>query len=347
LRLILGLFFFALLISCAGQQTLGQMRGPGQVQPDIVGNCFIYHLRTLDEYVPAGTNFKRDVCGSPRGWSPATHAYVFLFPAINSLYNAEKAFCGSYGCTSAGKDMRLVLVGDPLPNAYIASETPRDVTLVVTTTLVDFVQRNGHALMNDLLEDPQLAPQGFDAWVASLRALGGKSCSLPVKWNTTSLSPKIGEDTVLRLAGMTYQFLFAHEIAHLRTNRTCGYQNNPALSTEKNSQGIELACDKIAFETLAKADLVIPVFTVATFMGWQHYLTLRRPRLMADYPGGQLKFKESFPALGFKERSQALVGAWERACSGGRATPMCQMKNEILKTANKIINSAPPSECVP
>lgn len=346
MHLRFGLFFTVIIISCFSQQVVSQMRVPSVIEPEIVGNCFIYHLREMDQYAPIGN--LQQVCSSPKGWSPATHAYVFAFTAINSFYNAEYASCGSYGCTSIGKDMRIVLVGDPIPRAYIAtSEGVPAVTLVITTSLVDFVQRNGHALMNDLLEDPKLAPEGLDAWLMDLFALGGKSCSLPLRWNTTSLSPKIGEQTVLQLAGITYQFLFAHEIAHLQTNRTCGYKNDPARSSEMNSQGVEMACDKIAFENLAKAELAMPLFTVATFIGWEHYISLKKPKLMAEFPGGSLEFREAFPALGLKERSRKLVAAWERACSDGRASVMCIRREELLEKARSIINTPAPCECVP
>src|SRR5215213_1631517 len=349
MRIIIGLFFAAVIVACSGQRAVGQMRlSFDELEPEIVGNCFIYHLRAMDEYPKVG-QLQSKVCSSPKGWSPARHVPFFLHIALNSYYNAERATCGSYGCSSTGKDMRLILVGDPLPRAYVAtSDGAPAINLIITTTLVDFIQRSAHMLANDMLEDPKLAPEGYYAWLASLRELGGKSCSLPVKWTNTSLSPRIGEQNVYRVAGTTYQFLFAHEMAHLRTtNNACGYKSNQALTAEMNSQGVELACDKLAFDTLAKADMALPLFTVATFMGMQHYLTLKKPQLMAQFPGGPASFREAFPALGFKERSQELVTAWKGACPIGRPAAMCQMQEVMAVEARKIIDSPPPCECVP
>jgi hypothetical protein len=350
MRTILGGLLTLATVFFLQQSASAQMLGP-EVQPQKYGKCLIYHLRKLDQY--ASDKNLDSVCNSSKGWSAEAHDFVFRSRAIVAFYNAESAYCRPVGCISTDKDMRLVLVGDPLPNALIvpqkgrAANEPDDVTIIITTTLVDFVLRNAHALMNDLLEDPQLAPQGFYAWLEGLRALGGKSCSLPVKWNTMSVSPKLNEDKLIRVAMTTFQILFAHEIAHLTSNQSCGYKINPALSSGINILGVERACDKMAFAQLSKSGLAMPLFAVATLVGWEHYVTLKRPQLIKEFPGGELKFKETFPVLNMRDRSQALVDDWEATCRSGLKSPMCVYWQEAVAEAKKIINSPAPGECIP
>ena len=46
-------------------------------------------------------------------------------------------------------------------------------------------------------------------------------------------------------AHYVYRFFLAHELAHIRTGGSCGYQGPDALSRE-------VACDSIAFQTLGR-----------------------------------------------------------------------------------------------
>jgi hypothetical protein len=352
MRIIAVLLSTAATVLLLGQTAYCQMLYPGQIQAQKYNNCIIYHLRKLDSY--ASNADLKDICSSPKGWSPTLHDPIFKAPAVSAFYNAEKAYCDKEGCSTVGKDMRLVLVGDLLPHASISTNKavgPKDVdavNLVVTTTLMDFVQKTTHVLLNDLSEDPKFASQGFKAWIGRLRALGGKCCILNVRWNFSGeMPPEMTMDNLLRATMTSYQIIFAHELAHLRFNQNCGYRTNSSITSEMNALGVEKACDKIALEQLTKAGIGMPFFAVGTFMSWQHYVTLRKPRLMSEFPGGPTKFKETFPALNLKERAQALVDIWESACRGGLKAPMCTFWENNVTEAKKIINMQAPVECIP
>jgi hypothetical protein len=343
------LFLIIMTMFLVASSGSAQMLGP-EVKPQKLKNCFVYHLRNLDTYASADL---KEVCSAPRGWSPDSHNFVFTSRAIMAFYNAEIAYCGAAGCASVGKDMRLVLVGDPLPNIFIApakareANEPDSITIIVTTTLVDFVLRNAHALMNDLLEDEQLKAQGYQVWLDQLRALGGRSCSLPVTWNTVTVSPKLTEDILTRTAMTTFQFLFAHELAHLLLKQTCGYKVDQTLTLRQNAQGIERACDKTAFAQLAKSEMAMPLLPIATLVAWEHYITLKRPQLIRDFPGGETKFVQAFPVLDLKDRSQLLLDQLQAVCSSSPNRPMCAFWQDFRLAAKRIIESPPPTPCNP
>jgi len=342
MRKIINILFVIIVLPLPSQLAKGQMLVPAEITPQAFSNCLIYHLRKTDDL---STNEDlKDVCNSPKGWSPTLHSPIFIVPAVDALYTAEKAFCGAPGCASTGKDMRLVLVGDPLPRAYVArSPDGSSLTIVFTTTLVDLIQRNTQALLNDLTEDPALAPEGFKAWLDSLRSLGGKSCSLPVQFNTRTLSPKISIELLRKGTVLTYAIVFAHEIAHVRVGQNCGYPNNSALTSTLNVLGVEKACDRIGLEQLTKEGIAVPLFAAASFVGWEHYITLKMPQLEKDTPG----FKELFPSLNFRERSRAMIDYWEKTCRGGLTAAMChQAWPELVAEARKITDAPLPRECV-
>ncbi|HEX7773348.1 MAG TPA: hypothetical protein VF435_13055 [Pyrinomonadaceae bacterium] len=342
MRKIINILFVTVMLFLPGQQANGQMLAPAEITPQSFNNCVIFHLRRTDDL--SGNGDLTNVCNSPKGWSPTLHSPIFIVPAVDALYTAEKAFCGAPGCASTGKDMRLVLVGDPLPNVYVPrSPDGSSLTIVITTTLVDLIQRNTHALINDFMEDPALAPEGFKAWIDSLRSLGGKSCRLPVQFNTRSLSPKISIDLLRKSTVLTYSIVFAHEIAHIRVGQSCGYQNNPTLTSTPNALAVEKACDRIGLEQLTKEGVGIPLFAAASFVGWEHYITLKLPQLEKDTP----RFKELFPSLNFRERSRAMVDYWEKTCRGGFTGGMClQYWSDLVGEARKIIDIPLPQACV-
>lgn len=342
MRRIINTLFVLVLLPLLAQLAKGQMLVPAEITPQAFGNCLIYHLRKTDDL--SSNEDLKGVCNLPKGWSPTLHSPIFIVPAVDALYTAEKVFCGAPGCASTGKDMRLVLVGDPLPRAYVArSPDGASLTIVFTTTLVDLIQRNTQALINDLTEDPALAPEGFKAWLDSLRSLGEKSCRLPVQFNTRTLSPKISIELLRKSTVLTYAIVFAHEIAHIRMGQNCGYPNNPALTSTMNALGIEKACDRIALEQLTKEGIAVPLFAAASFVGWEHYITLKMPQLEKDTPG----FKELFPSLNFRERSRAMIDYWEKTCRGGLTAAMCyQAWPELVADARKITDAPLPKECV-
>src|ERR1051326_1107230 len=339
---ILNILFVTVILFLPWKQTNGQMLGPAEITPQSFGKCLIYHLRKTDDL--SGTGDLDAVCNSPKGWPPTVQSPIFIVPAVEALYTAEKAFCGAPGCASTGKDMRLVLVGDPLPNVYIAkSPDGSSVTIVFTTTLVDFIQRNTHALINDFTEDPALAPEGFKAWIESLRSQGGKSCSLPVQFNTRSLSSKIPIEMLRKSVVLTYAIVFAHELAHKQSGQNCGYQNNPALTSTVNGLNVEKACDRIGLEQLTKEGMAVPLFAAASFVGWEHYITLKMPQLEKDTP----RFKELFPSMNFREPSRAMVDYWEKTCRGGATGGMClQYCSDAVEKARNIIEIPLPKECL-
>lgn len=329
-----------------------QMFEPGETGSQKVGaNCVVYHLRK--DKLSNDSDIALQ-CQSKKGWPATSHDVPFIvLPMINALYNAERAHCGSPGCSAPNKDIRLVLVGDPFPNLSITSSKARAgedtdaVTILITSTLIDFVLRTGHLVLNDLLEDAELAPQGFNAFLNNLQSLGGKSCSLPVQWNNFSVSKKINEDTIFRIAMTSFQILFAHELAHLLTNQTCGYKSDPKLSSDANTLALEKACDHIAFTVLVKQNMATPLFFTAVLVAWEDYMILKRPQFIRDFPGGELKFREAFPSLQFRERARSSVSEWEQSCKLNPNVQMCNFWEDAVRYSRKLIANVPPAPCVP
>ena len=352
MRILASSIFALALLLFVSHQANAQMFEPGETGSQKIGtNCVVYHLRKDKISNDSDIGLQ---CQSKKGWPATSHDVPFIvLPMMSALYNAERAYCGSPGCSAPNKDIRLVLIGDPLPNLSITSskakagEDTDSVTILITTTLIDFVLRTGHLVLNDLLEDAELAPQGFNAFLNNQRSLGGKSCSLPVQWNNLSVSKKINEDTIFRIAMTSFQILFAHEFAHLLSNQTCGYKKDPKLSSDANTLGLEKACDHMAFTVLAKQNMAMPLFFTAALVAWENYIILKRPQLIKDFPGGELKFREAFPSLQFRERAASSVSEWEQSCKQNPNVPMCNVWQDGVRYARKLIASAPPAACVP
>lgn len=352
MRILPYSIFVVALLLFVSHQANAQMFEPGETRSQKVGaNCVVYHLRKDKSSNDSDIALE---CQSKKGWPATSHDVPFIvLPMMNALYNAERAYCGSPGCSAPNKDVRLVLVGDLLPRLSITSSKARagddsdTVTILISTTLIDFVVRTGHLVSNDLLEDPQLVPEGFNAFLTSLRALGGKSCSLAVQWNNRTVSKKLTEDLIFRIAMTSFQLFFAHEFAHLLSDKTCGYKKDPKLSSDANTLGLEKACDRMAFAVLAKQNMAMPLFFTAALVAWEDYITLKRPQLNKDFLGGELKFREAFPSLQFRERAGSFVSEWEQSCKTNPDVPMCNVWEDAVRYARKLIAGVPPCPCVP
>jgi len=297
---------------------------------EAIGGCLIIYLvdtaSATDLYGPCSA---QSLTGIPGATGFQQRIAPELVPvALNAIVGAVQAYCGvSTNCLPASTRLRLYVVPDALPNAWSDSGRVRNtltINVAVTTSLVTVVSSVAHTVTLDAIaaEQHHRSDLGLDTWLDSLDAHAAGPCRDSVAIPSTAV-PHLTVDQITaeyRLLVITYEFLLAHELAHLIVGPTCG-----AISAGARA---EAACDSIAIDRMMRTNNTTAApLPAITLVAIRHYDAIAAPfSRIGEHASGYDAF---FALRDWLPRATAINREWLRdcasqggsaACIGGKAT---------------------------
>jgi hypothetical protein len=293
-------------------------------EPSFKDGCMIISLRATSKPAPSldGTcQFGVDTLLTRTG--QFRNVYEWMAPLLVQSFDlAEAALCSRPGCMTGGRHVRLVVVARGLPYAQITpEETFLDV--VLSSGLVDYAIQPHRPFAEDVIQGGFIVDHSrslLAAWFDVLRQAGGRDCNYRVDWPSF---PPIAEQDLVRLNLMfnaqisTLQFVFAHELAHLRGAENC-------IISDTEDTHVEMYCDAVAMRALLRSGTVSPAGPLVAYTALAQWEALRAPRLRSfNYPIRAGDFREVHPSRAWDERADNLIGIWEDFCDRNSDTRAC------------------------
>ena len=317
-----------------------------------IGDCLIVGQSTIPSSLPEIRFFQcdnKDPLSKSYDGGPETN-YLYEQAEISNLLlafnSAERGYCGLLNkhCITERHPLLIVIKDDPLPNAY--SRLNRDVPYIqITTGLLLFAEHASWAVLGDSADSLGLSSRLVE-WKADVRRLSGEPCQarehIPLPDRQT---PTLTKRLVARAIKINmYRFIFAHELAHLRTVSSGGNCNAPPKA---NSIQVEESCDVAAFDAVL-SDPFFPnspprnYLTLLTMM--ESYELLAGPSL-SEANQLPLPWEIMYPAADWRVRGLALTDHWEHLCETFQASRMCKNWQERVWSTDALLEMLPPAQC--
>lgn len=332
--------------STAGDRAWVFIRVAGADPPrfELTDQCLIMYLRRarrtaalsphLCKQVDAplvGTHLFGKMYG---GWASELH-YAFDL--------AESAICDSVGCTTGDRPLWIAVTAKGFPSALTYDAGDAGLTMIMTGGLFDYAVMVQQAFASDLIDLVHNRPGGrIASFFARIRAAGGHNCAEPIY---VAPIPTDSEQRDSLFVQLTYnarlsltQFVFAHELAHIHDGANCGYPGRDTL-------GIELACDKIAFQRLMKKGMLAPNSPILALIAMGYWEASRAAQIVrvnvADAPG---TLRQAFPARAWPARAQQLLSLWQDLCDAEPGSRSCAPPVE--QKLQNLATLAEPQPCI-
>ncbi len=357
-RILVLLFFVAAAGACASGATGAGSRSsppteqPAPTPPRRIGVCLSLVLRA-----PArGAHPDHRFCVKPdtKGYDSVENLerfYAWALLHLELAYDAaEVAACGSRGCATGGRGVRLHLVStDRLSNAWIDGTRSADgpIDIFVNTMMVQLIDGTARAFIGDAVAERirVSSDDGYRGWLKGLFGMGGADCAsrIPVPGIGVPYREASPEDTLRHGATqLVFRVVLGHELAHLTNGRRCGVSAETS-NTSNEQLAVEQACDSIAISRLADPRLQQATLIAVPVMAALHHYE----KWLAPVYASQVAFEEQFPARDWSYRGAFLVRNWRRACREDRSLPLCEGQDLVQAEIDEFLRRPPPAPCTP
>jgi hypothetical protein len=317
--------------------------------PFVIGSCYALDVWPVDP----GVHPPHPACTNPQSGfrEPGERIALFyswaLVEAAAAYDMAERAACGTSGCGTPGRTVRVHLVlSDRLANVWVegtnAGSGPIDVFL--NTAMIQFIEGASRAFLGDALAERMRVStdNGFLGWLRMVGSMSGAPCDTTITIPGLDLPQQAEspEDSLARSSRLlVLGIVMGHELAHFTDGRRCGVPEH--LRHQNERLVIEQACDSISIARLTDPRLQqATIIAVPVLVALHHY-----DRWLAPSYSREVPFDERFPARNWAYRGELLLRNWYRTCQSNDAMPMCEGRQQIGELLADLLRRAPPSGC--
>lgn len=298
------------------------------------GNCLIINVRDNSE---------------PDDWDGAScdlepvgdigSGYAWFADLIgNAVNTAEIASCGAVDCTLKGYRVRVVLRWGTVPKFDIIYGD-KLITASATTSFADSVQSTATTYVNEIMDqhqNPHAVPE-YRRWLDELDKAASMQCK-PARNAAKQLRQNLAQQVIIAASDF-YVFVFAHEIEHVRNGDTCG------STASARSVSAEATCDRLAFDAMTRAGMLLPPFVIAPMITMAHYESALQDLLEGTSADADIGLRKG---ADWKSRASRLERTWSDYCSGGGSGAICAPGYKAaIEDVMKLISRPLPKGCTP
>jgi hypothetical protein len=322
------------MVSCAAAPEVAD-RVPATKAPLVRSN------QCLSVGVPNGNRLSNpapQLCLADPVLPPSSPASPELAAWLASLASAvldrvDGADCPEPGCIR-GTPARLHLLSDGFPTAAVMRASDH-FDIVISVGMADFLLAAAQAAREEL-EGATPDEDGLGRWMERIHAASSAACTSPEVAAAGAVRGSSSHKE-MESARSAFEFVLAHELAHVAVGSTCGSSSLDALSVEK-------ACDAVAYRHIRDLPLT-PVLVVLWLTAMHHYeqlLSLRiksRVKFVGEYTA-------TYPARDWTSRAAAVLASWGSDCQREPAFKSCPKNwQSMFQSAGALTRLPLPQPC--